>query len=247
MDPLFRLFEPMPRQGPGSAASTLRALRALPSLPARPRILDLGCGSGASTLVLARETGGRITAVDIHQPFLDTLERNAAAAELSAHIVTRRQSMDALDEEPAGYDLVWSEGAVYLVGFERGLRLWRPLLRPGGFLCVTEATWLVDDPPAEARAFWDAAYPAMGTVAQNLERARAAGYEALESFSLPRSDWESEFYRPLEARMAKLRDDPAFAAVLAETEQEIVLYRRHGRAYGYVFYLLEKTASSGVA
>jgi serine/threonine-protein kinase HipA len=237
MGAIFQLYEGLARLGPGSETSTLRALRMLPGPPSRPRILELGCGSGAATLILARETGGHVTAVDMHQPFLDDLERRADAAGLAGQIATRRQSMDALEDPPASYDLIWSEGAIYLLGFERGLRLWR-LLPPGGCVCVTEATWLSDDPPGEARDYWAEAYPAMGTIEQNLGRARSAGYEPLGTFALPRRDWEAEYYRPLEARMEQLRGDPAFAEIVAETEREIALYERHGDAYGYVFYLL---------
>ena len=240
MDAIFQLFEGLARLGPGSEASTLRALRMLPALPPDPRVLDLGCGAGASTLVLARETGGHVTAVDMHQPFLDRLESRAKAAGLA--IETRCQSMDALDLPPGNYDLVWSEGAIYLIGFEHGLQLWRPLLRPGGYLCLTEITWLTDDPPAEARNYWDAAYPSMGSIGENLERARTAGYEPIGHFPLPRFDWETEYYAPLKARVDGLSSEPAFAEVIKETEQEIDLYERFGDSYGYVFYLLAPSA-----
>ncbi|MEZ5365416.1 MAG: methyltransferase domain-containing protein [Bryobacterales bacterium] len=237
-EPLFRLFAGLPRKGPGSEASTLRALRALSDLPPKPRILDLGCGAGAAAIVLARETGGHVTAVDVHQPFLDELERTAKAAGLAAQVTPRLQSMDALEDEPASYDLIWSEGAIYLIGFARGLRLWRPLLRSGGHVCVTEATWLTDDPPEGARAFWDAGYPDMGTIESNVERARAEGYDTLATFALPRSDWEREFYAPLRLRMDELRSDPAMADMISETDREIELYERFGDSYGYVFYVL---------
>ncbi len=238
MEALFRLFEGLPRLGPGSEASTLRALRMLPDLPAEPRILELGCGTGAATLALARETGGHVTAVDVHPPFLDDLERRAVAGGISDRIATRLQSMDALDDPPSSCDLIWSEGAIYLIGFETGLRLWRPLLRPGGYACITEATWLTDAPPGGAREFWDAAYPDMGTIAQNLERARSAGYETLGTFALPRFDWDAEFYEPLKARIEALRGDASMAAVIEETEQEIRLFEAYGDSYGYAFYLL---------
>ena len=78
-DALFRLFETLPRQGPGSAACTREALQRLPALPTAPRVLDLGCGTGASTLVLAATLRTSVIAVDIHQPFLDQLRAAAQA------------------------------------------------------------------------------------------------------------------------------------------------------------------------
>jgi len=68
---VFTLHEGLPRQGPGSSECTRKAFSFLSGLPARPEILDIGCGAGMQTIELARLCPGcRITAVDIHQPFL---------------------------------------------------------------------------------------------------------------------------------------------------------------------------------
>ena len=131
---LFRLFETLPRQGPGSDACTREALRRLPALPAAPRVLDLGCGTGASTLVLAATLRTSVIAVDIHQPFLDQLRATAQARGLAPLIETRCADIRSPGVPPGSIDLLWSEGALYLLGFEQGLRLWRPLLAPGGCL-----------------------------------------------------------------------------------------------------------------
>ena len=239
---LFRLFETLPRQGPGSDACTREALRRLPPLPAAPRVLDLGCGAGASTLVLAATLRTRVIAVDMHQPFLDQLRATAQARGLAPLIETRCADMRAPGVPPGSVDLLWSEGALYLLGFEQGLRLWRPLLAPGGHLAVTECSWLTADPPAEAAAFFDAGYPGMAGIAENLERARAAGFDPIDHFTLPPAAWWDEFYTPLQQRMAQLAPDADsdLAAMIDETRREIALYRLHGDSYGYVFYLLRR-------
>lgn len=239
----FRLFEGHPRQAPGSEASTREALRRLP-FPFPPRrVLDLGCGPGASTLLLASELRAPIVAVDLHPPFLDQLQHDADARGLAPLIETRCADFGALDDPPGSYDLLWSEGAIYFLGFEEGLRRWRPLLASGGLAAISEATWLVDDPPAPALEFWREAYPGMVTIAENRRRVEAAGFELLDSFPLPASDWW-DYYRPLEERIEALRPeaahDAALASAIAATEREIALYRDHGSSYGYVFYLLRR-------
>ncbi|MFP2897377.1 HipA domain-containing protein [Corallococcus sp. 4LFB] len=194
----------------------------------------------ASSLVLARELGTRVTAVDLHRPYLDRLEREAREQGLSDAIVTRQEDMGALTLPPASFDLIWSEGAIYVMGFGQGLRQWRPLLAPGGQVAVTECSWLTDVRPPEAVRFWSAAYPSMAHVAQNRATAEAAGFTVLDTFTLPASAWWDDYYTPLLQRIDRLRPtaDAALREVIAAAEQEVNLYRRHGDSYGYVFYLL---------
>jgi SAM-dependent methyltransferase len=237
---VFRLFEGLPRQGPGSDACTHEALRRLPPLPATPRVLDLGCGSGRSALVLAEARRTRIIAMDIHQPFLDQLRTAARERGLEDLIETRCGDMAAPDVPPGSIDLLWSEGAIYLIGFVEGLKLWRPLLAPRGLIVASECSWLRPDPPAALAAFWRRAYPAMGTIEENLARARATDLEVLDHFTLPPEAWWDDYYAPLEQRMAEIAPaaDPPLAEIIAQTRREIDLFRRWSDRYGYVFYLM---------
>lgn len=236
----WQVHRDLPREAPGSDASTLRALSMLPGLPASARILDIGCGPGAQTVALARATKGDVTAVDTHQPFLDDLVRRAAQAGVTDRIHPLQASMFDLGfDQP--FDLLWSEGAIYIIGFERGLREWQKLLKPGGFVAVTEISWLKPNPPEAAHRFWSKAYPDMTTVEENLARLSAAGYHSLGHFTLPESDWWDNYYHPMAARIESLREkylhNPEAQAVLDLEYAEIELYRQYSAWYGYVFYL----------
>jgi SAM-dependent methyltransferase len=239
-DAFFRLFEGLPRQGPGSDACTREALARLGALPAAPRVLDLGCGSGRSALALAETLRTAVLAVDDHQPFLDALRTAADQRGLGQLIEVRCADMAAPGVPAGSIDLLWSEGAIYLLGFEAGLRLWRELLADGGCAAVSECSWLCADPPAEAVAFFGEGYPGMAGIEQNIERARAAGFEVVDHFTLPQPAWWDEYYTPLEARMTELAPDadPELAAAVADTLREIALFRRCNDVYGYVFYLM---------
>ncbi|MCK4342302.1 MAG: methyltransferase domain-containing protein [Phycisphaerae bacterium] len=246
MEAFFTLHSDIPREGPGSDEATREAIRRLPPLPSGARILDLGCGPGKQTLVLARHFRTPVIAVDFHAPFLDCLRRSAEVEGLSDLVRTRLGRMEELEEQAGSVDLIWIEGAIFVVGFAEGLRLWRPLLRDRGLLVASEATWLTDNPPAKAQAFFREAYPAMTTVEGNTRTAAECGYEVTDHFTLPRSAWWNEYYTPLTERMARLRQEadtnPALAEVLDDTEREIAMFERHGDAFGCVFYLMRKTS-----
>jgi ubiquinone/menaquinone biosynthesis C-methylase UbiE len=99
-------------------------------LPDKPLIADIGCGKGVQTIDLARQTNGQITAVDIHQPFLDSLEQRAAELNLTNHIRILQADMNALPFSPESLDLIWAEGSIFITGFENGLKNWRRFLKP---------------------------------------------------------------------------------------------------------------------
>lgn len=237
MDAFLELFTGLPRQGPGSDASTRRALSLVPKLPEKPRILDLGCGTGRASLVLAEETGGHVVSVDLYQPFLDELAQGASERNLS--IETRLESMDALTDPDSTYDLIWSEGAAYLIGLEPALALWKPLLKKGCHIALSEATWLTNTRPIQAMQFWADAYPDMEDERANLKTFRRQGFEPVAQFVLPAEDWTAEYYDVLERRMQE-RTDLADTDAVAATRREIDMFRRFGDSYGYVFYIARK-------
>lgn len=240
----FEVYEALPRQGPGSRACTARALALCRDLPAAPVVLDLGCGSGAQTLDLAALTGGRVTAVDSHAPFVARLAQAVAERGLTEQVGPLVGDMAKPPCPPGGADLIWSEGAAYFLGIETALKTWQPLLRKGGYLAFTEAVWLRSDAPAEVREMWAREYPAMGDADANLAIARRCGFELCGHFTLPDEAWWDDFYTPMEARLRELR--PKYAADAEATSAldaiaaEIELHRRFGDSYGYEFIVLRR-------
>ncbi|WP_307796318.1 bifunctional class I SAM-dependent methyltransferase/N-acetyltransferase [Amycolatopsis sp. 195334CR] len=229
---MFALHHGLPRQGPGSDETTARLLALAGPVPPRPRILDLGCGPGRSALVLAAATGGHVTGVDLHQPYLDQFLDSADRAGLRAQVTAMRCSMDALPFPDRSFDLVWCEGAAYNLGFATALDSWRRLLAPGGVLVVTEIEFTGTDPSPATVDFWAERYP-LRYPDDNREIAAAAGYTVLAHHRLPEADWWSEYYDPLLARVSGV-DTAAAAEVRAETE----LRREHGADYDYAGYVL---------
>jgi ubiquinone/menaquinone biosynthesis C-methylase UbiE len=247
----WELHSGLPREGPGADGTTRKAAEKIPRLPDGSRVLDVGCGPGAQTLVLAREfPQAHITAVDRHAPFLNDLKRRARLSEVSSRIASLQGDMRALPFSGNRFDLIWSEGAIYVMGFEAGLRSWRPLLKENGCVAVTEISWLTGEPPDGPREVWSRTYPAMATIASNCSMAQAAGYEILDHFTIPERDWWTDYYEPLEMKMQALRakyaDKGDALAFLDEEHKEIDLLRQHSSCYGNVFYLLKKESQGQV-
>lgn len=242
----FDLHSGLPREGPGDRATVQRALDLMTPRPDRPAVLDIACGPGGQTLDLAELLpGARITAVDLNPAFLRDLQDRARARGLEGSIDALRGDMAALPFEPGAFDILWCEGAAYILGVARALQLWRPLLKPGGHVGLSEPIWLSDQRPAEARAFWTA-YPEMTDASHLRERARGAGYAVVGDFVLSEDAWWNLYYRPLEARIRELAPryggDEIALRVLEEARIEIECYRRYSDSYGYLFLVLRKEA-----
>jgi SAM-dependent methyltransferase len=238
----FELFSGLPRQGPGDDRSTLRALALVPGVGPETRVLDVGCGTGAQTIALAGISPARFVAIDNHPPFVAELTQRAKALGLEDRIEARVGDMRELDFPEASFELIWCEGAIYVIGFETGLREWRRLLVPGGHLALTEVCWMKPDPPAALRAFWTEQYPAIREAPALLTAINECGYDIVGHFPLPSASWWDDYYRPLQRNIVEFRErhrGEADAKELAdEAQREIDMWQAYSEFYGYEFIVM---------
>jgi SAM-dependent methyltransferase len=235
------------RQGPGSDEATRRAI-ALAGLEGASdlTVADVGCGTGASTLVLADDLDAHIVAVDFLPPFLARLDDAARRSGLADRITTVADSMDALSFAEGSLDVIWSEGAIYNIGFENGVSSWRPFLKPGGVLAVSELTWLTHQRPAELEEYWAKEYSEVSTASAKFAALEVAGYSPVGYFALPESCWLDHYYRPLQRRFAAFLDrhhhSPAANDIVEAEQHEIDLYQRFSAFVSYGFYIATRLA-----
>ncbi|NEP14938.1 MAG: methyltransferase domain-containing protein [Symploca sp. SIO2C1] len=243
MEIFFEIHTDLPKESPGGDEYTRQAFQMLPSL-CKPNILDIGCGLGAQTLELARLTDGHITAIDTHQPFLDHLQAQATALGLLDQITCLNQSMFALSFPQVTFDLLWAEGSIYIIGLEKGLKQWRTLLKPGGYLIVSELVWLQSQPPKTIQIFWEENYPGMRTLEEVLNLIPECGYHLIGHFTLPEKGWWN-YYLPLQAKINHLcqtyNNNSEALAILKNEQREIEMYREYHDWYGYEFVALQKS------
>jgi SAM-dependent methyltransferase len=233
------------RQGPGGIAETTRAIELARLDHAAPlKIADIGCGTGASSLLLARLLNARVTAVDLLPEFIDILRTEAARAGLSASIDPVVGSMQELPFAREEFDVIWSEGAVYNMGFRNGVTDWQRFLKPGGILAVSEITWSSGRRPVAIEQYWQAAYPEIDTAGARIALLESCGYIPLAYFLVPEYCWLDNYYRPLQASfdgfLRRHGNSADARAIVAAEEEEIALYEEFGQYYSYGFYIAQK-------
>ena len=244
---LVDLHREAKRQGPGGDDETRLAIT-LSGLSGRKglKIADIGCGTGASTLVLAKTLDASVTAVDFLPDFLHDLDIAAARENLDERIETLAASMDALPFEAQSFDAIWSEGAIYNIGFANGIKAWRRFLKPDGILAVSELTWLTQARPAELEQHWNRKYPEVNTASAKMAILEGNGFSPIGYFALPIRCGLDNYYRPMQARfpafLARNGNSEAAAAIVAAEENEIALYERHSAFVSYGYYVAKRTA-----
>jgi len=237
-------FSAIERQGPGSPEATLKALSFTDNLTEESRIADIGCGTGGQTMTLAQNTPGQITGIDLFPAFIDLFNTNARKRGLHERVKGKVGSMENLPFDEEEFDLIWSEGAIYNIGFERGLNEWKRFLKTGGYIAVSEASWFTAERPAEIESFWTEAYPEIDTIPNKVAQMQRAGYIPVATFILPENCWTEHFFRPQaaaqEAFLKKHAGNKTAEDFVANERREAELYRRYKAFYGYVFYIGKK-------
>lgn len=242
LDLIHKTLTGLPRAGPGSKESTRKAFNMLPNIPTHPNILDIGCGPGMQTIELAKLTDGKILALDIHQPFLDYLMQQAENECLLEKIETINQSMLSMEFEMERFDILWAEGSIFIMTFEKALKEWRKFLKKGGYMAVSELVWPPNDPPDDVKSCLKQ-YSAIQTHEKNLRVVEKIGYKFINSFVLPVEDWEI-YYNPLEERLKimriKYKDDDKSLQFIESLQNEVNLFKKYPQFFIYIFYAIQK-------
>lgn len=238
-------FSNVERQGPGSPEVTIKALGFIDNLTTESRIADLGCGTGGQTMTLAQNAPGQITGLDLFPDFINIFNRNARTLGLSGRVKGIVGSMqETLPFEKESVDLIWSEGAIYNIGFERGLNEWRQYLKKDGYIAVSEASWFTAERPTEIYDYWMAHYTEIDTIPNKVAQMQNAGYIPVATFILPENCWTEYYFAPCckmqQAFREKHRGNKAAEELILSERHEMELYHRYKEFYGYVFYIGKK-------
>lgn len=201
---------------------TRRAFSVIPGAEVS-HILDIGCGSGVPTIELTKLSKGKIIAIDNDRLQLEVLEKRLKDQGLEDRVETVCRSLKNMSFDDESFDLIWSEGSIFVLGFERGLKAWRRLLRPVGYMAIHDER---------------------GNVEKKLNTISGCGYELLDHFILDRNIWWNEYYSPLEKEMRIMRNrysgKSGIAAKFGRELQEIEMFKKKPEKYESVFFILRK-------
>jgi len=202
---------------------TRQAYQMLPRLK-KPHILDIGCGSGVPTIELAKLSDGEIIGIDINQSLLDKLDRKIEEEGFSGRVKTRKCSLFEIDFPDESFDIIWAEGSIWVIGFEKALKEWRRLLKPNGFLVVHDE---------------------IKTVSNKLVKVPSCGYKLIHHFLLPEDAHWTEYYRPLEIRIKELhmkyKDNSEALGILKKHQNEIDMVKRNPKEHSSAFFIMQKS------
>lgn len=240
---LLEIHKDMPRQGSGRDEYTQKAFEMIPEMK-QPKILDIGCGPGMQTIKLAKLSGGKVIGIDIVQQFLDQLNESIEKEGLQERVKAVNQSMFDINYPEESFDIIWAEGSIFVIGFEKGLTAWRKYIKPKGFLAVHEMAWIQNNPPKEIVDYFKNVYPAITTIEKNIESIKKCKYKLLGYFPLPEDAWWELYYEPLQNRLNGLRitfkDNHKALEMINQEQLEIDLFRKYNKWYGSVFFVMQK-------
>ena len=233
------------RQGPGSSFETVKALSFINiNKDHKLKIADIGCGSGAQTITLAQNTEGQIIAIDLFPEFLDKLNSKSEELGFQERIKTIEKSMEDLPFDNDEFDIIWSEGAIYNMGFEAGIKKWKNYLKSGGYLGVSEITWTTNSRPKEIEEYWNIEYPEIDTASSKIRILEENGYTTVGYFVLSENSWIDNFYKPLEKRFSafleKHNNSEMAKSFVEFGKEEIRKYKKYKDYYSYGFYIAKK-------
>lgn len=244
IDVLIETHIGLERQGPGSSEMTIKALSFLDNISTMSRTVDLGCGSGGQTMILAQHITGNIIGVDQFPEFITVLNDNAKKLNLQERVSGIVGSMENLPFQKEEFDLMWSEGAIDSIGFEKGLIYWNCFLKKDGYIAVTCPSWLTNEHPTEIEKFWVDAGSGLDTIENNIFIMQKCGYSFVAAFTLPEKCWTDNYFIPRKAAeqalLTKYIGNKIVEASIENDKYEEELYAKYKQHYGYVFYIGKK-------
>ena len=241
----YEVFENIPRQGPGANKYTKKAYDMIKGyLPEHPKIIDIGSGKGAPSFKLAEICNGHVTCYDNHQPFVDYINKKAADEYIEDIIEAKLGDMNNLDLPEGRFDVLWAEGSLYIIGFEKGLLELQKYVKDMGYMVVSEAVWIKENPPEELMNFWNEEYQAIDTIENKMAVIEKCNLRIIAHFTLPEDGWTLNYYDLIDKKLTELKEinqsNKEALDSYALISHEFEIYKKYKEYYSYEYFILKK-------
>ncbi|MFT5730695.1 MAG: DNA-binding transcriptional MerR regulator/ubiquinone/menaquinone biosynthesis C-methylase UbiE [Desulforhopalus sp.] len=231
------IFEGLERLGPGAEIDSLKALNAIPFKSGE--LLDIGCGRGVVTILLAEQTQFSVTVLDNDEYNLACLRERLDQKSQLDEVTSVCASMTDISFSEHQYDVIWSEGSAYIMGVSQALEDWKPFIKEEGFLVFSDLVWLTESPENEVLKFWEQNYPEMATVAGRYQLIEKAGYKIIDSFELSKQAWDN-YLSPLTTKVKQLPQRDFTSQALEDIQSELEIHQKYLGQYGYQMFVIKK-------
>ena len=236
----YLAYKDLDRLSPGSDETTLKALDKVDlDTQSELNILDIACGVGTSTILLANHfENSTVEGFDLFRHYVDKLDEKINENNLSERVFSYSMDMNDPDFANEEFDIVFCEAAIDIIGFKRGLTNWRRLLKPKGYMVVSDITW-IGNPSSESRKFWNDIYSEVDTIENKISQISKLGFEFVDYVVVPKEEW-IDYHNKLERNLNSLSSDKSAGAFSKQIKKEIETYRRNSDDYSYVFYVMKR-------
>jgi len=163
---------------------TKKAFDFLPKIK-NPNILDIGCGTGVPTIALAKLSSGQIIGIDIDEISLNLLRGKIQELGFHNRVSVIKGSINTMDFPEESFDIIWAEGSLFVMGFEKSIKKCSSFIKPNGFLVVHDENT---------------------DKTKKLESLIKYGYFLIAQFELSDDLWWREFYTPLKRLIQAFRN-----------------------------------------
>lgn len=192
-----------------------KALTILPILK-EPKILDVGCGTGVPSLLLAEKFNGHITATDTDTKLLNRLKEKIEKLNHTDRFTLNNCSLFDIDESQ--FDLIIAEGLLNVVGFQKGFLKILKLLNRNRFLIIHDE------------------FKKQNKKIKFIERNNC---KIIDSFILDEQIWWHDYYKCLEKEIFSNSNKPLLK-LFKNDIQEIESYRKDPSQFKSVYFVIEK-------
>jgi SAM-dependent methyltransferase len=155
MDPNAQLFAVSPWEvgHPGVAEAVLVRMLQRADIDERSRVMDLGCGKGELSVLVAREFGCSVVGIDDDVPSLETLRQTTDNQELGSRVEARQVRFDQLPTEGPKFDAVMVCRHL-LCEFSVAAATARAQLMNNGHLIIGYPVWVGRFVPSTTLELW---------------------------------------------------------------------------------------------